>query len=272
MDWWRQMFASPLWQHVQLSWEQADDADEDADRIVAALKLQRGGAVLDVPCGTGRIAKRLRSRGFPTVGVDATSTFLEEARRADVPVILADMRTGVVRPGSFAAAVCFWGSFGYFDDSGNLAQARALANALVRGGRCLIDTVAADSLLSRFEPEGSWDLGDTHVAERRRYDARSKRIDTVWTFSRGDVTQISSPVWDSRRSRRSTATSSRSPRRRSGCGSSRRRQARPRRDERVRRRYVVVAHPNENDFFVKATALFARSTIGRTPDGSTRAT
>jgi SAM-dependent methyltransferase len=177
------MFTSPAWQRVQLSWEDADDADEDTARIVEALRLRRGERVLDVPCGTGRIATRLVRRGVPTVGVDATPAFLIEAARAGLPVVRADMRTTVVRPGSFDAAICIWGSFGYFDDDGDAAQARALADALAPGGRCLIDTLAADSLLPRFEPEGSWDLGDTHVDERRRYDERSKRIETTWTFT-----------------------------------------------------------------------------------------
>ncbi len=186
MEWWQDMFAIPLWQRVQLSWEDADDADEDAAQVVHALGLGSSARVLDVPCGTGRIAKRLRAMGHAVVGIDATDRFLEVARGAGVPVIRAEMRTTVVRSGSFDGAFCLWGSFGYFDDDGNRRQAQALADALVPGGRLLVDTLVADTLLPGFVREASWSVGHIDVAEVRRYDADDKRIETTWTFTSGD--------------------------------------------------------------------------------------
>jgi SAM-dependent methyltransferase len=186
MGWWRELFTAPLWQRVQLAWEDADDADEDAERVVRALRLGASSRVLDVPCGTGRISKRLRADGHHVIGIDATERFLLEATAAGVVTIRADMRTTVVRPASFDAACCLWGSFGYFDDVGNRAQARAMADALVPGGRCLIDTLAADTVLPAFEPRAAWEVGGVHVQESRRYDEDAKRIETTWTFRRGD--------------------------------------------------------------------------------------
>ena len=180
------MFAIPLWQRVQLSWEEADDADEDAEQVVRALGLGSSARVLDVPCGTGRIAKRLRAMGHEVIGIDATDRFLEVARGAGVPVIRADMRTTVVRPGSVDGAFCLWGSFGYFDEDGNRRQAQALVDALVPGGRLLVDTLVADTLLPSFVPEASWSVNDIDVAEVRRYDANDKRIETTWTFTSRD--------------------------------------------------------------------------------------
>jgi SAM-dependent methyltransferase len=188
------MFAMPMWQRVQLSWEDADDADADADQVVRALGLSAPSRVLDVPCGAGRIAKRLRSFGHEVVGVDATERFVVTARGAGVPVVRADMRTTVVRDRSFDAAFCLWGSFGYFDEAGNRRQARALVDALVAGGRLLVDTLVADTLLPGFVPEASWSVGDTDVHEVRRYDPETKRVDTTWTFARGgeQTTQVTS--------------------------------------------------------------------------------
>ena len=54
------MFETPAWQAIQLAWEEADDADDVAAKVERALALVRGDRVLDVPCGTGRVAKRLR--------------------------------------------------------------------------------------------------------------------------------------------------------------------------------------------------------------------
>jgi len=185
VEWWRDLFAMPHWQRVQLSWEEADDADADAEQVVRALGFAAPARVLDVPCGTGRIAKRLRSAGYDVIGIDATGRFVTAARDAGVPAIRADMRTPVVRPGSFDAALCLWGSFGYFDDDGNERQARALVDALRPGGRCLIDTLVADSLLPRFVADAAWSVGGLDVAEARRYDPATERIETRWTFTSG---------------------------------------------------------------------------------------
>ena len=188
------MFEIPMWQRVQLSWEEADDADEDADQVVRALTLSAPARVLDVPCGTGRIAKRLRAMGHDAVGIDASDRFLEIARDAEVPVVRADMRTSTVRGGSFDGAFCLWGSFGYFDEEGNRRQAEALVDALVPGGRVLVDTLVADTLLPGFDPDAAWSVGDVDVREHRRYDPGTKRIETTWAFTRGDerATQVTS--------------------------------------------------------------------------------
>jgi len=177
------MFALPRWQRVQLSWEEADDADTDAEQVVRALDLTASARVLDVPCGTGRIAKRLRVLGHDVVGVDIEDRFAAVARDAGVPVIRADMRTAVVRPSSFDAAFCLWGSFGYFEEEGNRRQTEALVDALVAGGRLLIDTLVADTLLPGFVPDAEWSVGDVGVREHRRYDADTKRVETTWTFT-----------------------------------------------------------------------------------------
>ncbi len=186
MEWWREMFETPAWQSIQLAWEEADDADEVAQRVERALGLAAGARVLDVPCGTGRIAARLAARGFALVGIDAIEPFLGVARGAGVPVIRGDMRTHVVRPGAFDAAICLWGSFGYFDDGGNFAQAAAVAGALAPGGRFLLDTIVADSVLERFQPTASWTVGGVAVDEVRVYHEDTRRIETTWTFVRGD--------------------------------------------------------------------------------------
>ena len=180
------MFETPAWQSVQLAWEDADDANDVAARVDRALDLAPGARVLDVPCGTGRIATRLAGRGLAVVGIDAIETFAGVARGAGVPVIRGDMRTTVVRPGVFDAAICLWGSFGYFDDAGNLAQAAAVSQALAPGGRFLIDTIVADSVLERFQSTASWTVGGVRVDEVRVYHEDTRRIETTWTFARGD--------------------------------------------------------------------------------------
>jgi SAM-dependent methyltransferase len=188
------MFAIPLWQRLQLGWTEADDADTDAEQVARALGLDAPARVLDVPCGTGRIATRLQRLGHHVIGVDATERFVHVARDGGLPVIRADMRTSVVRAGSFDAAFCLWGSFGYFDDEDNRLQARALVDAVAAGGRVLLDTVIADTLLPGFVPEAAWSVNDIDVTESRRYLDDTKRVETTWTFASGDErgTQVTS--------------------------------------------------------------------------------
>jgi SAM-dependent methyltransferase len=182
--WWEEMFASPAWQAVQLAWESAEDADDQVRRLELALRLEPGMRVLDVPCGTGRIAGRLAARGYDVAGVDRTQRFLEVARaRGDgVRYVRADMRE-VVFGSVFDAAICLWGSFGYFDDAGDRAQARSAAQALEHGGRYLIDALVEEAIAPWFRERESYEVGDTRVEERRAW-APGGRIETTWTFTR----------------------------------------------------------------------------------------
>jgi SAM-dependent methyltransferase len=85
---------------------------------------------------------------------------------------------------AFAAALCFSGSFGYFDDDGNAAFLRAVRRALKPGARFLIDTHIAETVLPILQERG-WDrFGETVVLQERRYDHESGRIEGEWTFVR----------------------------------------------------------------------------------------
>jgi SAM-dependent methyltransferase len=182
-EWWQELFASPGWQAVQLGWSGVEDEVEQTDRLVDALGLESGTRLLDVPCGTGRIAIQLAARGFDVVGVDITERFLEEgrARGPNVRFVHGDMRA-LPFEDDFDAAICFWGSFGYFDDAGNLAQARAAAHALRHGGRYLIDTPTLETILPRFQERNWFEVGTSMVLEEREFHVAASRIETTWTF------------------------------------------------------------------------------------------
>lgn len=184
-QWWEEMFASEGWQGVQLGWESVEDADEQVDRLVEALHLEPGARVLDVPCGTGRVASRLAARGYDVIGVDITERFLEvgRARGDGVRYERVDMRE-LPFEGEFDAAICFWGSFGYFDEAGDLAQARSAARALKPGGRYLIDTPGAETILSRFTERDWFEVEGSVVLQERSYSLGEGREETEWTFLR----------------------------------------------------------------------------------------
>jgi SAM-dependent methyltransferase len=190
MPWWDELFGSEGWEAVQLGWGSAEDAADQAERVVEALRLSPGDLVVDAPCGAARLAIELAALGVRVWGVDLSSTFVEAGReRAADRGVEVDLRVGDLREplGSTDAdaVLCAWGSFGYFDDAGNLAQARAAADALGPGGRYLIDTEVAEGVLTRFRPKDWFRVGDTLVTVEADYVAGTGRIESEWTFVRG---------------------------------------------------------------------------------------
>ena len=84
-----------------------------ADTILGALTESypdnRGGiTVLDLGCGTGVMARRLRAHGFIAIGLDVSLQSLRIHRReiADVPVIQADLEALPLRQDCARVAVC----------------------------------------------------------------------------------------------------------------------------------------------------------------------
>jgi SAM-dependent methyltransferase len=188
-EWWEELFSSAGWQSVQLGWTSVEDGVEQADRIERALMIEPASSVLDVPCGTGRIAIELASRGYHVTGVDFVDRFLDDGRRTavergiDVELVHGDARDLPVE-GPFDAALCFWGSFGYFDDAGNLAQARTVARALRSGGRFLLDVPTVESVAARFRPRNWFVVEETTVVMETTFAVGTSRAETEWTFLR----------------------------------------------------------------------------------------
>ncbi|MCG5052013.1 MAG: class I SAM-dependent methyltransferase [Myxococcales bacterium] len=188
--WWKP-FYEDLFGHVQLSpGDWTSRRETEAAMIEARLALQPGSEILDVPSGTGRIANELAARGHRVTGIDFHPRVLDEARKEAQSRGLAvtyqqgDMRALDARE-AFDAALCFWGSFGYFDDAHNELFVTAVARALKPGGRFLIDTPAADSLPNSFRPR-SWSWVDEkaglRLLEETAFDPYSSRITTHWTL------------------------------------------------------------------------------------------
>lgn len=187
-EWWEEMFSSEAWQGVQLGWESVEETDDQVDRIVRALRLEPGMRMLDAPCGTGRVSARLAALGFEMVGLDITERFLDEARaKGDgVTYLQGDVRE-MPFENEFDAVLCFWGSFGYFDDAGNLAQAGAAARALRPGGRLLIDTPSAETIFPNFREKDWFEVEGTSVLMETSYNLGEGRVETAWNFLRGEA-------------------------------------------------------------------------------------
>lgn len=185
-EWW-QTFFSGLWLKAQPSARTSEETRAEADFIESSLALKPGTKLLDVPCGDGRLSLELASRGHVVTGVDMTSHFLGIARskaaQAGVSVVWkrADMRKLPWRQ-EFEAAFCFWGSFGYFDDAGNAKFLKAVATSLRSGGRFLLETMVAETLLPRFQDRAWRRFGDVLALEERSFDHAEGRLVSNYTL------------------------------------------------------------------------------------------
>lgn len=192
-EWWETFFAGH-WLDLQRE-VRAGRAPAEVDFLERVLNLKPGSRVLDVPCGNGRLAIPLAKRGCSVTGVDITTALLQEARSAseeanlDLELVETDMRD---LPWSerFDAAFCFWGSFGYFDDSGNRRFLEAVHRALKGAGRFALDVPnVAETLLPKFAPRSWSRAGETLVLEERNYRHEEGRIDCEWTLIANGVTE-----------------------------------------------------------------------------------
>ena len=154
-----------------------------------ALGLPLNSKILDVPCGGGRISLEIASRGYRVTGVDISEPLLEVARhKADAQRLAINWERRDMRDlpwlGEFDGAVCFWSSFGYFDEPGNADFLSAVHNALKPGARFLLDTPLLETRLPEIEAEPRvwWRTGNLFALEERRFDHENSRVESEWTF------------------------------------------------------------------------------------------
>ncbi len=134
----------------------------EADFLVDVLGLQRGMAVLDIGCGTGRHAVELARRGYGVTGVDVSAGMLVEARRraegagVDVRWIEADAQRFSL-PDAFDAVICLCegacGLLGTGDDP--IGQPQAIienaARAMKAGARCVFTVLNGFALARKYD-------------------------------------------------------------------------------------------------------------------------
>ena len=106
-----------------------------------------------------------------------------DVQRVDISWEHRDMRD-LPWSGEFDGAVCFWSSFGYFDEQGNADFLSAVSNALKPGARFLLDTPLVETRLPEMEAETRvwWPVGDLLALEERRFDHVNSRVESEWTF------------------------------------------------------------------------------------------
>jgi SAM-dependent methyltransferase len=200
-DWWTEFFVGPL-SDLQLAGINEDRATAEVDEIEKRLGLSEPADVLDAPCGTGRHSLELARRGHRVTGVDFNPKVIAHAREAAIKEKLAaEFRVQDLRhvddEAKFDAALCAWGSFGYFDDAENADHVRRISRALRPGGRFFIDLHVAETLFHKYRTQDWfwWGEGEkrVRVLEERCFDCDSGRMSSVWTFQKSGA-ETSHPI------------------------------------------------------------------------------
>jgi SAM-dependent methyltransferase len=138
----------------------------DDVRFYRTLADERGGPVLDLGCGTGRLLVPLLADGHLVVGVDhapamlaraaARLARLRPARRRRALLVRADLRRLAFAPRFAFAVAAFHGIQHLVTDAALLSFLRRVRAALVPGGWFAFDVFAPDpAFLARVDAAGS---------------------------------------------------------------------------------------------------------------------
>jgi SAM-dependent methyltransferase len=191
--WYESFFETDEW--IMLATSRDPERTENEVSFVAT-QLTPGARVLDLACGTGRVAAPLAARGFEVAGLDISQRALAVARDVlpDADLRHGDMRKLPWPDASFDAVINLWTAFGYFETQEEDEQALAeIARVLRPGGRFVLDTANAIGLMRMFRAQGWQELEDgTFFLENRSLDVATGRMSADWTFLKdGKRTELS---------------------------------------------------------------------------------
>lgn len=188
MTWWQDYFRQG-WEPVQHLVKTPADTTVECEFIEAIMHENGYQRLLDVPCGSGRIAIELAKRGFDTVGIeynpDAIDIAQERAKRyrqqKRTRFEIGDMRQ-LRFEAAFDMVACVFNSFGYFDDADNELFIAGASRALRNGGMMLLDCHILETLLPSWSPSSFWRFEDLVILEERQWDLTNSRMNGQWTF------------------------------------------------------------------------------------------
>jgi SAM-dependent methyltransferase len=160
--WWEELFNDDYLHAMERVTD--EQIAREVHFIEESLGVERGGALLDLACGTGRHAVELARRGYEVVGFDLSLAMLARAgedaqeREAKLNFVQGDMRDMTFEE-QFDGVYCWNTSFGYFEEDKNAQVVDRVHRALKGGGLFLLDVVNRDFLVQQ-SPSLAWFEGD----------------------------------------------------------------------------------------------------------------
>jgi SAM-dependent methyltransferase len=172
---------------------------EDVEFYVEEARVS-GGPVVELACGTGRIAVPVAKAGIAVIGVDASAGMLEVARDyARAEGVELDLRRGDMRDPPVTERVPlvlipFRSLLHMMTDADRLGALRAARALLVPGGRLVFD-VFAPSREDVEDTHGRWLEREPGIFERADWDEDERTL--TLSVRRGEEASTMQLAWQS---------------------------------------------------------------------------
>jgi SAM-dependent methyltransferase len=160
--------------------------------------LAAGGPVVELACGTGRIAVPIAKAGVRLIGVDGSEGMLEVAREhaaaegVELDLRLGDMREPPVTERVPLVLIPFRSLLHMTTEADRLRALRAARDLLLPGGRLVFD-VFAPSREDVEETHGRWLERESGIFERADWDEGSRTL--TLSVRRGDEASTMRLAW-----------------------------------------------------------------------------
>jgi SAM-dependent methyltransferase len=172
------------------------EAFDVAATVDTLAELARGGRVLELAIGTGRVALPLRARGLEVSGIDASEAMVERMRAkpggADVPVAFGDFAEVGVE-GSFDLVFLVFNTlFALTTQDDQVRCFRNVAERLSPEGVFVVEAFVPDP--TRFDRDQRVqvvEIGVDHVMlDVSRHDAAAQVVDSQHVMIRSEGTRL----------------------------------------------------------------------------------
>lgn len=174
-EWFRNWFDSPYY-HLLYKHRDEDEARSFLDHLLANLHLPENADLLDIPCGRGRHAIYLESKGFRVRGMDLSPANIRVAEAfasKNLQFYVHDMRQHI-GSNMYHGIFNLFTSLGYFKWAHeNLMVLKNMVAALKTDGYLVIDFFNAEKLSNDFQPQTTREVdGITFHIQRRKKGQR----------------------------------------------------------------------------------------------------
>jgi SAM-dependent methyltransferase len=170
---------------------------EDVDFYVEEA-LASGGPVVELACGTGRIAVPVAKAGVHVIGVDASTAMLEVAREyAGAEGVELDLRAGDMReppvPERVPLVLIPFRSLLHMTTEAERLRVLTAARALLRPGGRLVFDVFAPSPADVEDTHGRWLEREPGIFERADWDEGARTL--TLSVRRGEEASTMELAW-----------------------------------------------------------------------------
>jgi len=172
--------------HFSKTYLNEERTRQECDVIEKISHLTSGATILDIGCGSGRIAIELARRGYRTLGIDNDSSALELAYSAKGKIENCQIQEcdfdQFEEYERFDCVISWYTSFGYSTDPKERSLLRKIYAALRPGGMIIIDHINRDASLKKLPKYNVEEYLDDFMIDRFNYKPSTGRLHIERTF------------------------------------------------------------------------------------------